>query len=332
MKRLLSLLLIVLMLFTLGACKAQNKVDSQKETDANSVLVTQNDPPANLLPTLRIGVMSDVGAIPFIIAKEKGYFSNRNLPVEITVFRSAVDRDTALQTGNLDGVMADMLTILFYNESGFDSKMIGATYGNYMLITSPTLSKDAFIASKSLSIGLSSNTVIDFATEKIAASKLFTNKLKKIAIPQMPVRLEMLKVGELQGATLPDPLASAAMLEGGALIGSTEEMGLYPGIFIASDATIAESSTSLKLMYEAYNEAVDYLNATPSSEYFGLLISELGFPPVLADQFEMPVFEHVKAPDQNTFEMTSEWMKKGSLINKNFSYDDLTDLEFISEQ
>ena len=332
MKRVLSLLLIGLMIFTLGGCKAQNEVDVPKETDTDTNLVTQNSPPSNLLPTLKIGVMSDVGAIPFIIAKEKGFFTDRNLPVEITVFRSAMDRDTALQTGNLDGVMADMLTILFYNESGFDSKMIGATYGNYKLITSPNLSSDDFSASESLSIGLSSNTVIDFATEKIAESKQFTSKLKKIAIPQMPVRLEMLKAGELQGATLPDPLASAAMLEGGTQIGSTEEMGLYPGIFIASNTAIAESSTSIRLMYEAYNEAVDYLNATPSSEYFDLLINELGFPPVLADQFEMPVFEHVKAPDQNTFNTTLEWMKAGKLIKSDFSYDDLTDLEFISKQ
>ncbi|MBF4691897.1 ABC transporter substrate-binding protein [Fusibacter ferrireducens] len=328
MKRLLALLLIVFMLFALGGCKAQDDLNGQKESLAP---LSENEPTSDLLPTLKIGVMSDVGAIPFIIAKEKGFFANRNLPVEITVFRSAMDRDTALQTGNLDGVMADMLTILFYNESGFNSKMIGSTYGNYKLVTSPSLASEDFIGSQSLSIGLSSNTVIDFATEKIAESKQFSSKLKKIAIPQMPVRLEMLKAGELQGATLPDPLASAAMLEGGALIGSTEEMGLYPGIFIASDSAIAESSTSIQLMYEAYNEAVDYLNATPSSEYFDLLIDTLGFPPVLKDQFEMPVFEHVKAPDQKTFEATLEWMKKGSLIKKDLSYDDLTDLEFISK-
>ncbi|GAU78526.1 ABC transporter substrate-binding protein [Fusibacter sp. 3D3] len=323
MKRLLSLLLIAVMLFALSGCEAkgvdENTAAAKKTTEA-------------LLPTLRIGVMSDVGAIPFIIAREQGFFKSRNLPVEITVFRSALDRDTALQTGNLDGVMADMLTILFYNESGFSAKMIGDTYGNYKLITSPSLTSADFMASESLSIGLSSNTVIDFATENIAVSKSFTSKLKKIAIPQMPVRLEMLKAGELQGATLPDPLALAAMLEGGALIGSTEEMGLYPAIFIVSDTAIAENSASIKSLYEAYNEAVDYLNATPSSAYFDLLINELGFPPVLADQFEMPVFEHVKAPDQNTFEATSEWMKAGGLIQKNFSYEDLTDLEFISEQ
>lgn len=338
MKRFLSILLVTIMIFSLAGCSqntaqqsniAENETATQETTNEATSEAAMDTSKEELLPTLKIGVMSDVGAIPFIIAKENGYFASRNLPLEITVFRSALDRDTALQTGNLQGAMADMLTILFYNESGFGAKMIGQTYGNYKMITSPNLNEADFLALDKLSIGLSSNTVIDFATEKIADSKAFTNKLEKVAIPQMPVRLEMLKAGELQGATLPDPLASAAVLEGGVMVGSTEEFGLYPGIFIASDLAIADHGKSLELMYEAYNEAVDYLNTTPSSEYFDLLISELGFPPILADQFEMPTFKHVEAPDQDTFDVTLKWMQQNSLVQNDFDYNTLSDLTHI---
>lgn len=322
MKKLLSVFLILMLL--LSGCQSQQPAESTAQPDEDNAT-------ESLLPVLRIGVMSDVGAVPFVIADKMGYFKERGLPIEIEVFRSALDRDSALQTGNLDAVMADMLTIFFYNESQFNAKMIGRTYGNYIMVTNPILDLDDFKALPVHSIGLSSNTVIDFSTVKIAESNQFLKTLEKVAIPQMPVRLEMLKAGELSGATLPEPLASAAILEGGVRIGDTESFDLYPGIFIASADAIANNPEALKTLYEGYNEAVDYLNQTDVSEYFDFLVSELGFPEILKEQFVMPTFSHVDAPDETTFNKTYEWMKDEKLIEGSYSYDGLVDLSFISE-
>ncbi len=67
---------------------------------------------------------------------------------------------------------------------------------------------------ESKQIGLSSNTVIEFATTVIADEMGFYDSLEKVAIPQMPVRLEMLSTNELSGATLPEPLATNAVMDG----------------------------------------------------------------------------------------------------------------------
>ncbi len=92
---------------------------------------------------------------------------------------------------------------------------------------------------------------------------------------------------------------------------------------------IKENAKSLEIMYEAYNEAVDYLNSTSSTEYFDLLIKELSFPPVLANNFEMPTFKHVEAPDQVTFDVTLKWMKNNGLVQNDFDYNILSDLTHI---
>jgi len=281
------------------------------------------DSSSSIQSTLRIGVMSDLGAVPFVIAQQQDYFEKRGLQVEIQVFKSAIDRDTALQTGNLDGAMVDMLTLLFYNDAGFDVKMTSQTYGNYKMITSPSLSIDSFLNLNTVSVGLSSNTVIEFATQKIAEAKDFDAKLSMVAIPQMPVRLEMLRANELNGATLPDPLASAAVLDGGSLIGSTEEYGLFPGIFVMTQTAIEQNSDGIKSLNEAYDEAVDYINQKQIEEYFDFLVEKLGFPPVLKGKFEMPTFIKTSPPDQKTFNEVSSWMQKKGLLKKQFSYESL---------
>jgi len=279
--------------------------------------------------TLKIGVMSDIGAAPYIIAKENGYFDALGLDVEITVFKSATDRDTAMQTGNLDGAMADMLTIMFYNEAAFDSKITSQTYGSYVMVSTPTLDKIGVEALDKIEVGISANTVIDFVTDQIAADAGILEKVSTVAIPQMPVRLEMLSAGELDAATLPEPLASAAVINGGEAMMGTLDLGLQPGIFIMTETAIDEKSDAIEKLYEGYNQAVDYLNTTEQNAYIQLLIDQLGFPPSLADSFDFPELSKAQIADEVTFGTVQSWMKERALTTSDFSFSDLSTDQFI---
>ncbi|MBF1706100.1 MAG: ABC transporter substrate-binding protein, partial [Selenomonas sp.] len=72
------------------------------------------------LPKLTIGLMPDTDSIPFIIAAERGYFAEEGVEVELQPFKSAMDRDAALQSGNLDGAVSDLLAVIFARSGGFD--------------------------------------------------------------------------------------------------------------------------------------------------------------------------------------------------------------------
>ncbi len=277
---------------------------------------------------LTLGVMADVGAVPFLIAQEQKLYEKHNIDVDIQVFRSALDRDAALQSGALDGVMADMLTIFFYQNAGVDVKMTSQTFGDYIMVSAPGSTKESFLSTEKIEIGLSSNTVIEFATEQIASQLGFDQKLTKVAIPQMPVRLQLLGSGEITGATLPDPLAAAAMMSG-AKIGSTSELNLYPGIFIMNGRALRDKTDAIKNMYLAYNDAVDYLNKTELNVYFPLLEEQLGFPGPLQNTYKMPIYEKAVAPDASTFDVTRDWLLERELIQDIATYDAVSDLSFI---
>jgi len=275
------------------------------------------------LEEINFGVMSDVGAVPFLIAEKEGFYEEAGVDVNITVFRSALDRDTALQTGNLDGAMADMLTILFYKESGMDFKMTSSTYGNYRLISSPNLTKKNFSALDSPQVGISSNTVIDFSTDLVISKLGMDDKVEKVAIPQMPVRLEMLYENSLDGSTLPEPLAYTAKFQGGEVIGDTEELNLYPGIVIFNSDILDEQSQTLVKFYEGYNMAVEYLNKTDKNEFYDYFVEELGFSENIKDSFEFPEFTKREAPDKYTFNTVYGWMLEKDLIKEKYSYLDV---------
>lgn len=303
----LVLLVAIMAVFSMG-CTKDNEVKTQ---------------------SLKIGVMSDIGAAPFVIAKENGYYTDLGLDVELVVFKSAVDRDTAMQTGQLDAAMADMLTIVFYNDADFKAQMLSETYGDYVMVTTPTLSATALESQETLKVGISSNTVIDFATDEVSKSLGLADKIEKVAIPQMPVRLEMLGAGELEMATLPEPLASAAVIGGGEKVEGTLDLSLKPGIFIATETAINEKTEALEKLYQAYNQAVVYINETEQSEYIQLFVDQLGFPPVLVDVFDFPTLSPAAVSDQATFERVLAWMQEKALTQSTYTFDALSTDKFL---
>lgn len=62
---------------------------------------------------LSIGLMPDTDSLPFLIAEEKGYFADEGVKVNLKPFKSAMDRDSAMQSGHLDGAVSDMLAAAF---------------------------------------------------------------------------------------------------------------------------------------------------------------------------------------------------------------------------
>ena len=70
------------MLLAMGGCGSQDDQAAKSQKD---------------LQLLAVGLMPDTDSLPFIIAQEKGYFADEGLKVDIQQFKSAMDRDSALQ-------------------------------------------------------------------------------------------------------------------------------------------------------------------------------------------------------------------------------------------
>ena len=66
--------------------------------------------------------------------------------------------------------------------------------------------------------------------EILAKDGLKGDDINKVIIPQIPTRLEMLQNGKLAAATLPEPMASIAIYNGGRLLKSSDDLGINPGV------------------------------------------------------------------------------------------------------
>lgn len=312
MKKIVSVMLLIIMIFTISSCSTEKKTSSAK------------------LQTLNIGILQDTDSIPVLIAKEQGYFKDENLNVNIEQFKSAQERDSALQSGKIDGAISDIMAAAFANDGGFNVKITSLTNGTYDLLVNKDESINNLQDLKGKSIAISKNTLIEYVTDMILKKAGLTDKdVNKVSIPQMPTRLEMLQNGKVDAATLPNALATVAMMNGSKMLDNSNNLGINPGVLLFTSSAIDSKKSEIKAFYIAYNKAVDYLNKEPKSAYIDKVIEDGGFPKEIKNTLKLPVYQKAALPDKKDFDDVIKWLTDKGLIKNNYNYSDLVTDEFI---
>jgi NitT/TauT family transport system substrate-binding protein len=276
--------------------------------------------------TITIGVMPDVESIPFLLAEKNGYFKKEGVNVKLEHFTSAKDRDSALQSGQLDGVITDVLAVVFANEGGIGLKIISPTDGNIELLAGKNSGIRSIQDLKGKSIGMSTNTIMEYSADKmLEAGQLSPEEVKKVAIPPLPTRLEMVQGGKIDAAILPEPLAGLAVKNGARILNSTDRMGNKAGAIAFTAQSLQQSPAEIKAVFRAYNDAVDYMSREPVKNYIDYIIQAQGFPAAVKDSLQVPVYRKAAAPDPQILKDVEKWMQAKSLIKGNYEYKDLVD-------
>ena len=304
MKRVLAVIFSLMLFMTVGCGPEQQGKDTK-------------------LSKLTIGLMPDTDSIPFIIAAERGYFAEEGVEVELIPFKSAMERDAALQSGNLDGAVSDLLAVIFARSGGFSMHAVSYTDGNYNLVAGGNAGISAAADLRGKDIAISRNTIIEYVTDEIlSVNGMKEQDVSKVVIPQIPVRLEMLQSGNLAAAVLPEPMASVAVASGSRYVTGSGDLGINPGVIVFTDSSINEKAQSIRAMYRAYNKAVKYLNDTPRAEYIDLVMEKSGFPAPARDALDLKPYRSAGLPAEKDVEETVRWVKNKEL-GGDYSYDDL---------
>jgi len=304
MKRVLAVIFSLMLFMTAGCGPEQQGKDTK-------------------LSKLTIGLMPDTDSIPFIIAAERGYFAEEGVEVELVPFKSAMERDAALQSGNLDGAVSDLLAVIFARSGGFSMHAVSYTDGNYNLVAGGNAGISAAADLRGKDIAISRNTIIEYVTDEIlSVNGMEEQDVSKVVIPQIPVRLEMLQSGNLAAAVLPEPMASVAVASGSRYVTGSGELGINPGVIVFADSAINEKADSIRAMYRAYNKSVEYLNHAPRAEYIDLVMEKSGFPAPARDALELKPYRPARLPAEKDVEEAVHWVKSKELAG-DYRYDDL---------
>lgn len=315
MKKKLTLLLAMILGMSLVGCGAPVEEAPTPEVPTQEAVSGQ---------TLTVGVMGSVDAVPLIVAAEKGFFEDAGVDVNIEVFKAAKDRDAALQAGELDGVLADEIAIAIYQNADIDMKITGITDGQFGLVAGANSGINTIEELAGKKIAISENTIIEFTLDKmLEANGLAITDVEKVAIPPMPTRLEMLNSGEVDAALLPNPFSDAAIAAGGTMIGKADSTGMYISITAFLQEVIDTKSEEIKAYYNAYNQAIEYLNTTDINEYEEIIMNVVGYPEDMRGNIVLPEFRTNSLPPLEEINEVLAWCKDKEILNKDITAEDV---------
>lgn len=309
--KLTVLCVAVMLLISLTACSSANNGRSPEAEGATK--------------DLNFGAVGSVEIIPIIIADEKGYFEDEGIKVNFQSFKSAKDRDAAFQSGNLDGIICDEVAVALYQNADFDVKITGYTDGDFMLIANPDSGIKSISGLKGKSVAISEKTCIEYTLDTILEkNSLLRSDIQKSMVPAMATRLEMLRTNKVNAALLPEPFSTLAIKDGGILLGSANDLGIYTSVTAFTQAAIDSKAPEIKAFFRAYNKAVDYVNSTPIAEYEATIIKTVGYPEDMKGKIELPEFRKNALPEEADIKSVIAWAEKNNLLKKELSPKDLT--------
>lgn len=285
--------------------------------------------------TMKIGLLPIVESLPFYVALDKGYFNEEGINVELVVFESAVERDSAVQAGEVDGALGDILAVAALNNGGSPVKIVSLALGEtgregrFAILSSPGSGITSPEQLKNIPVSISTNSIIEYVTDNLLAEAgLKPDEIKKEAIPKIPVRLNLLMENKIKAACLPDPQAAMAENKGARLVIDDTSSNLSQTVIYFSDKHLDKDGKSVVKFLNAYAKAAKDINESPAS-YRDLLIEKARVPKEAIDVFAMDRYPAPLLPTREQVDRVINWMHAKGLIKIHFSYEDLTRTDLL---
>jgi NitT/TauT family transport system substrate-binding protein len=294
-----------------------------------------NQPTKSAGKTVKIGVLPIEDNLPFYVAEKDGLFAKEGVQVELVSFASAIERDAAMQAGQIDGEVADLVAVALLKKIGTDVKIasigLGATpaEGRFAILSSPKSNIKDLSGLKGATLGISQNSIIDYVSDQMLLDKgVMLNDVKKMSIPKMPVRLDMLLSDQIDAACLPDPLASLAQAKGAHLISDDTYRNISQTVFLFRTQSIQENPEGIKAVVRVYGSAGQALSKNPE-QYRSLFLEKAQIPAELKESYKTPTFSKLQLPTEEEINSVMKWMVDKKLIPQAYTYQDLVDSSLL---
>jgi NitT/TauT family transport system substrate-binding protein len=275
------------------------------------------------LPPLKVGLMPAVDSAPALLAEKNGYFEELGLDVELQIFNNPQDRQSALQTHNIDGTITDLIAVAVNLDGGFDIKATTTTNGVF-----PVLMKEGAEQKKEIKVGMMEVSVTNFLIDEWLGDDYI---IEKVYINDIPARLAAIVSGELDMGLFPEPMASMGELSGLIKRNYEPEDGICPDVLVFTGKALSEKENDIELFHEAYNKAVDEINENPQLARDILMEKMPNLNPEIKDKMMLPEYTKVFLPENGYIEKIIQWTSEVMQKELQVSADDLVERKFIEE-
>lgn len=284
---------------------------------------------------IRFGVLPVLQALSLYVARDKGLFEKEGVRVELIPFHAAADKDIALTAKSIDGNFGDLLTTVTLAGNRVPVTIVATNYypeGDrrmFAVLGKPGCTYGCVRDLDQVPVALSSHTVSHYVTKRLMiAAGVPEHRVQTIESKDIGLRMQMLVTGKVEAATLPEPLASAAVAKGAVLLADDSGIPLSQTVLIFSTHFLREHRSAVRGFLRAVDEANRLIDAQPESAR-AVMAASVRLPDFLKATYPVPRFPALRAPGPEVFAEAVEWLSQQGVLRSRPQYEQVVDPSLV---
>ena len=261
---------------------------------------------------LKVAVMPTLDCLPLYVAEYYQLFDTLRGGVRLKFYMAQMDCDTALERGRVEGIMTDLVRAKRMEKRGLKLRYPTVTNAHWQLIANRNARVRQLKQLDDKMVAMTRFSATDLLTDRVIDSvKLDKDRIYKVQINDLSVRLLMLQNNEMDALWLREPQATAARMMKHGVVYDTRKEDLQLGVmaFREKEMRHQERGQQLELFVQAYNQACDSINKYGVLRYRDLIVERCKMKANMVDSLPKDrKYVHARGPREQDIALVEKWL------------------------
>ena len=282
---------------------------------------------------LKVAVLPTLDCLPLYVAEERQLFDTA-VDIRLKQFTAQMDCDTALQRGRVELAVSDIVRVEKWKGEKVNGsnpstgswtvkgavkgtvtpRYVTATNAYWLLIGNRNQRISTLKHLDDRMVAMTRYSVTDLLADlAVDSAKLKTERVYRIQVNDVNVRLDMLENNEMDALILTEPQLTQALMQKHHVLLDTRKMNMWMGVIVEDSVAMSHANRQRQreALLKGYNDACDSLNRFGVRHYADIIRKYYR----LSDQAlrQLPdtlKYQHATAPRQQDIDRAKAFLKK----------------------
>ena len=298
--------LVLMGLLVVAGC-GQSYEETKRITRAQRLKALKEDSAA-----LKVAVLPTLDCLPIFLAKDHQMFDTA-VDIRLKQFTAQMDIDTALTNHRVEVAVSDLVRIERLKKQGDSLRYLTSTNAYWQLVTNRNARILDLKHLDDKMLAMTRYSVTDMLGDlAVDSAKLKPERVFRIQINDVNVRLKMLENNEMDALILTEPQAAIARQLKHKVLMDTRMMDMQMGVIVSQWKGMDEENRAkqLRAFSRGYNRACDSINKYGILNYAPLIAKYCHVKQEAVEQISNLKFHRIALPREEDIEKAKAWLSK----------------------
>ena len=287
---------------------SQSYEETKRITRAQRLKALREDSAA-----LKVAVLPTLDCLPIYLAKDHQMFDTA-VDIRLKHFTAQMDIDTALVNRRVEVGVSDLVRIERLKKQGDSLRYLTSTNAYWQLVSNRSARIMDLKHLDAKMLAMTRYSVTDLLGDlAVDSAKLKPERVFRIQINDVNVRLKMLENNEMDALFLPEPQAAGARLLKHKVLMDTRKLDMQMGVIVVQWNGMDDQSRAkqMRAFVKGYNRACDSINQYGVANYASLVAKYCRVRREAVAQIGQDLkFHRIALPREQDIETARAWLTK----------------------